>query len=114
MKTKKVKVFLDGVDFQHEVGHAPGGNKVYESVEDLKEHNRCWKSCGIVECEIKFKKWAVEQKLCFKNAISAAEFNKVERRLKHAKEHLKYLNTLVDSQKKKVAKLTAELKKENK
>jgi hypothetical protein len=39
-KNKKVTVYLDGVDWLHEVGHAADGNAVYPDVDSLKEYNR--------------------------------------------------------------------------
>jgi len=55
------KVYMCGVDWQHEIGAAMGGNTVHPSVEDLKKHRKCWKSCGIVEIEVKFVKWVEPQ-----------------------------------------------------
>jgi hypothetical protein len=50
-KPKKIKVFVDGVDWQHEIGDAIDGNTVYPDVDSLKKYNTCWDQCGIVECE---------------------------------------------------------------
>lgn len=54
---------MDGVDWQHEIGEALGGNKVYPDLEDLKENNSCWKSCGVVRCRLIFEEWVEEQDL---------------------------------------------------
>lgn len=61
MDNKTIKVYTCGVDWQHELGHAAGGNRVYASVKDLKEHAKCWEQCGIVELEITLSKWIAEQ-----------------------------------------------------
>jgi hypothetical protein len=61
MKTRKIKVYTCGVDYQYELGEACDGNRVFASVEDLKLHNKCWKQCGIVELEIKLIKWIEPQ-----------------------------------------------------
>ena len=45
--------FMDMVEFQHELGEVLGGNKIYPSVEDLKEYILHWDSCGIVEVEVR-------------------------------------------------------------
>jgi hypothetical protein len=50
---RRVRVFMDGVDWDYEVGTALGGNKVYPSIECLREcigHNV--DRCGIVEVEM--------------------------------------------------------------
>lgn len=44
--------YMDMVDWQHELGEAPGGARVYASIDDLKEHNTCWNGCGIVEVTV--------------------------------------------------------------
>ncbi len=48
--------YMDMVDWQHEIGCASRGNRVYPSIEDLKSHRACWSSCGIVEVEVSFKR----------------------------------------------------------
>ena len=119
-KTKKVTVFLDGVDFQHEIGEAPDGNTVYPDVDSLKENNRCWEGCGIVECELVFKKWVVENdwKVMSKGSktYTAKELeNDPDRiRLESARKHLEYLEKKVDKQLQKVVNLTINLKEKGK
>lgn len=43
---------MDKVDFDHELGNALGGNRIYSSIEDLKNRNECWPECGIVEVKV--------------------------------------------------------------
>jgi hypothetical protein len=54
-------VFMDGVDWQHEIEHAAGGNRVYASAEDLKKNSKCWPQCGIVEVEVRLVRWVEDQ-----------------------------------------------------
>lgn len=63
MKEVVIKVYMCGIDWQHELGQALGGNRVYASVEDLKQNRTCWKECGIVEVEVKLSKWIENQNL---------------------------------------------------
>lgn len=51
------------IDWQHEVGEAMGGNKIYPSVEDLKRNHEMWKACGIVKVSIEKVETVVEQDL---------------------------------------------------
>ena len=53
--------YMCGVDWQHELGHAMGGNVVYPSVEDLKANRKCVRSCGIVKVEVKLVEWVQDQ-----------------------------------------------------
>ena len=55
--------FMDMVDFQHELGEALGGNKIYPNVEDFKQHNPCWNSCGIIEVEVRMVREVEPQEL---------------------------------------------------
>lgn len=48
--------YMDLIDFECELGAAMGGNTVYPSIEDLKEHKGCVESCGIVEVEVRARK----------------------------------------------------------
>ncbi len=45
--------YMDKVDFEHELGEALGGNKVYSSLEDLRRQKPCTDSCGIVRVEVR-------------------------------------------------------------
>jgi hypothetical protein len=40
--------WMDSIDFEHEVGHALGGNAIYPSEADLREHRKCLDTDG--EC----------------------------------------------------------------
>ena len=55
--------YMCTIDFEDELGRASGGNIVYPSIKDLKEHHTCWEECGIVEVEVSFVKTIVEQNL---------------------------------------------------
>lgn len=50
--------FVDGymcaVDWELELGGASDGNRVYPSVEELKEHRKCADHCGIVKVRVLF------------------------------------------------------------
>ncbi len=65
-KLKTKKVYVCGVDWQHELGEVSDYTKVYSTVEDLKRQRSCWEECGIVELEVKMTKWMEPQNL-FKN-----------------------------------------------
>jgi len=39
-------------DYRHELGEAAGGVTVYSDFEDLKAHQPCWSSCGVIEVGI--------------------------------------------------------------
>jgi len=47
--TNKRVVYVDGVDWQHEIGEAAGGNRVYAHPKDLLDNQKCAKHCGIVK-----------------------------------------------------------------
>lgn len=119
-KPKKVTVFLDGVDWQHEIGEASDGNKVYPGVDSLKEHNRCWDGCGIVECEIVFKKWVLEhdwKRMARDSTTYSAEDLKKNSdilRLESAQKRLEWLEKQVSAQKHKVIEMKVNLKKKGK
>lgn len=53
--------YMCGTDFQYELGAASGGNRIYPSVENLKEHQKCWEECGIVEVKVTLNKVVVEE-----------------------------------------------------
>jgi hypothetical protein len=119
-KNKKVKVYMDGVDYMYEVGHASDGNKVYPDTESLREHNRCWEGCGIVECELVFKKWVVKhdwERMAGDSINFSAEELKNNAdilRLESAQKHLEWLEKQVSKQKHKVIELKVNLKKKGK
>ena len=60
---KIVTCFMDGIDWQHEVGHASNGNRVFPTVDDLVHGaGHDLDECGIAEVEIRFVRWIKESK----------------------------------------------------
>lgn len=41
------------VDYDHELGNAPGGVEIFKSVDDAKAHLGCAESCGLYEVEVR-------------------------------------------------------------
>lgn len=78
MSQKTVTVYIDGVDWQYEIGHAMDGNRVYPSLEDLAESNSCWESCGVVKATITFEKWVTPQDLSKGKLVSSDELQTPE------------------------------------
>lgn len=52
MARKKVTCYMDAVDWDHELGEAAGGTKLYASLEDMINENGCTESCGAVKVEV--------------------------------------------------------------
>lgn len=56
------KLYMCSTDFDHELGNAAGGTKLYASLEDLQENNPCTtcpksdSPCGIYEVEVRLVK----------------------------------------------------------
>lgn len=44
--------YMCKIDFDHELGAALGGSKVYPSIEDLRSNHDCVDECGIVEVTV--------------------------------------------------------------
>ena len=55
------KAFMCGVAWQHELGETDV--KTYGSAKDCENDQGCTKTCGIVEVEIRLKKWVKKQKM---------------------------------------------------
>lgn len=51
-----VRGYMWLTDYMSELGSTLGGNTVFPSVRDCKEHRRCEDQEGIVEVEIRFKR----------------------------------------------------------
>jgi hypothetical protein len=116
MKNNEIVVYMDGVDFMYEAGHAPDGNKIYPGVKSLKQYNRCWEGCGIVKCHLVFDEWVVEHDFK-KMAKSSKTYTAKEikensdiMRLESAQKYLEHLEQLVENQKHKVIDLKVNLK----
>ena len=60
MVKKGKKSYVCGVDWQHEIGEC-NDVTLYSSIKALKKARSCWPQCGIVELEIKVKKWVEPQ-----------------------------------------------------
>ena len=61
-KKQSKKAYTCGVNWQHElVDDNANYIEVFGSLKALKKARLCYKECGIVELEIKFKKWIKPQ-----------------------------------------------------
>lgn len=62
---KTVIGYMCGIDWQHELGEALGGTKVYASADDpeLAKHGSRKYGCGVVEVEVRIRRWVVPQDL---------------------------------------------------
>ena len=54
--------FMCMIDWEFELGAACGGNRIYPSLDDLKQNHPCWKACGVAEVEVRIKSVAVPSK----------------------------------------------------
>lgn len=51
---RSVRGFMCKIDWDHELGEASGGTRVYASITDLKREHEMWAECGIVEVVVMF------------------------------------------------------------
>ena len=58
--------YMCGIDFQHELGEAPGPSKIYTTIVEAKKAHTCWRECGIVKVTVTLEEWVVKQDL-FRN-----------------------------------------------
>ena len=64
MAEKLVRCCMDGIDWQHHLGHDLKGRILYPnrlSLEERTDHDL--NECGIVEVEVKLIRWIVPQNL---------------------------------------------------
>ena len=104
-KNKPIEGFMCGIDFQHELGEASGGNVVYPSLKDAETNLPCHKSCGVVKVKVELVEWVKEQDLFNrKDNISAEEYEKTrdKRILEHNIAKLKDLEQQIESTKQKI------------
>ncbi len=66
---RRVRCYMDGIDWQHHLGYDPKGKMLYpdkSSLEEMAEHDL--DVCGIVEVEVRLIRWAVPQNMKFHTA----------------------------------------------
>lgn len=56
MKEKPRIGYMCQTDFDHELGEAPYGCRIYPSKEDCLAHCGCAKHCGIAKVKVTFEK----------------------------------------------------------
>lgn len=49
-----IEGFMCMTDWDHELGLASGGNRIYPSKEDIEKYSKCAKGCGIVKVKTSF------------------------------------------------------------
>ena len=55
------RVFMDGTDWDCEIGSNANGNTVYPNVKSVEAHHpKCIEECGIAEVEVRFVRWVKE------------------------------------------------------
>lgn len=52
--------YMDKVDFDHEIGCAGGGNRIYPTIDALVAAKKCVRKCGVVEVEVRLKRVILE------------------------------------------------------
>jgi len=113
MKLEKI-VYIDGVDFEHELGEASGGVRVYPSLKDAQEENVCWDSCGLVKCKVTFLEWVVRPDWSKARLVSATpqEFEESPelQRLESYKQNFEFLRKKAEQLKARIEHLEAELR----
>lgn len=67
--------YMDGVDFDHEVGEAAGGNTVYATPEDLLKYQSCATGCGIYRVRITKEKEILPQEFLSRDSISSDDID---------------------------------------
>jgi hypothetical protein len=67
---KRVRCFMDGIDWQHHLGADISGAVLYPDVDALRDHSKCVVSggCGIVEVEVRLIRWVEDQNLHFRKS----------------------------------------------
>jgi hypothetical protein len=61
---KVMRVFMDGIDWQHHLGHDGKGTLVFPSEAITLREKACLAKgggCGVVEVEVRLIRWVVEQ-----------------------------------------------------
>ncbi len=61
-------VYMDAIDWQHHTLEDGRGTRVFPTESHVLQHRGCSVECGIVEVEIRFRRWAVPQNLHGKGA----------------------------------------------
>ena len=51
---RRVRGFMCKTDWDHEIGWASDGNKVYPSIDSVRRERKCTAECGIVEVDVTF------------------------------------------------------------
>ena len=63
-RKRRVRCFMDGIDWQHHLDADRKGTKLFASVEALKEGGgHSLDQCGIVEVEVRLIEWVEPQNL---------------------------------------------------
>ena len=55
-----VEGYMCKIDWDHEIGTAHDGNRVYPSLEALQVHHTSWKDCGVVKVSVNLLEVLVE------------------------------------------------------
>lgn len=97
------KVYVCGVDWQHELGEALGGTDCYPSIKNLKEEKSCWESCGIVEISLNNSNatWVESQDFSKGDTVSSKEMDTPE----YKKKRIKHVESLIEKAERNVQRL---------
>lgn len=63
---RRVRVFMDGIDWQHHLGEDSKGTLTFPSKKITKTEKGCLAKggrCGVVEVEVRLVRWVEEQRL---------------------------------------------------
>ena len=73
-KQKRVRCFMDGIDWQHHLEGDEAGTKLFPSREGLEASSgHSLRQCGIVEVEVRLVEWVDPQRLSRGDLEEASE-----------------------------------------
>lgn len=91
------EVYMDLVDFFHELGDAKGGNTVHPSIRDLRERHPCCRECGIVKVKVEHIETVQDPNYKLDKARTARDWEEYKQTtIAHYKEQQKYFQERID------------------
>lgn len=110
MKSRTLTLYIDGVDWQHELGEASGGNYVYYSKRDILATSACADTCGVVRVKATLSNptWVHRQDLKYRKetpASARAHIAAHEAKLKALLREVKSQRKILAAEKKRLRKI---------
>lgn len=96
LRNKAKIVYIDGVDWQHEVGETD--STIWPSKSSILKYTPCAEECGVVKCELRLLGWVHPQNLRCSEDDPSGRISLLERKVERHLQRIDILKRRIETE----------------